>query len=388
MAANSGNRTFMRSLVMLQTQAEAAGAQEISRIVGNGLEARGWDVHHVFLYRRTKTLDVLGNVYYCADERPSGIIAYFKIVGRLFRHLRKIRPAAVFTFQHYGNMMGGPIAKVAGVRNVIATRTTSNTQLPFFVELLDVLVGLLPAYTRIVVNSRETELEVARYPAIYRKKTVRIDHGFDLKRSKLSKTEAREAFGLPQDVAMLGCVARLHPQKNQQAAIRMLPEQPGWHLALAGQGQHREELEALATELGCRDRLHFIGEISPQRIGDFLATLDVFVFPSIAESFGLAPVEAAQAGIPVVANRLPVLEEVLAVDGGACALLTNVANTRAFAAAVARVLEGGPDIERMIMLGQQLGQKYSADAMVDGYAVLLEEKQTAPVAVRAQSQAL
>ena len=34
----------------------------------------------------------------------------------------------------------------------------------------------------------------------------------------------------------------------------------------------------------------------------FLRALDVFVFPSLAESFGLAPVEAAQAGVSVVAN--------------------------------------------------------------------------------------
>src|SRR5207247_6357544 len=40
-------------LVLVQTQAEGAGAQEISRILGQGLDARGYDVHHVFFFRRT-----------------------------------------------------------------------------------------------------------------------------------------------------------------------------------------------------------------------------------------------------------------------------------------------------------------------------------------------
>src|SRR5207253_2741046 len=115
-------------------------------------------------------------------------------------------------------------------------------------------------------------------------------------------------------VSLLGSVARLHPSKNLAAAIRLLPDRPTWHLALAGQGPARGELAALAAELGVRDRLHFAGELSPERVGVFLKGLDVFVFPSLAESFGLAAVEAAQAGVPVVANELPVLREVMAVD--------------------------------------------------------------------------
>ena len=40
-------------VMLVQTQAEGAGAQEIMRILGHGLAARGYDVHHVFFFRRT-----------------------------------------------------------------------------------------------------------------------------------------------------------------------------------------------------------------------------------------------------------------------------------------------------------------------------------------------
>lgn len=361
-----------RRIVMVQTQAEAAGAQEISRLIGEGLEARGFEVHHAFLFRRTKTLDFLPNAFFCADERPRGPIGCLRLLWRLWIYYRRLRPAAVFTFQHYSNILAAPVARAAGVSNVIATRTTSSKQLPRIVEHAEMLVGFLSGYTKFVVNSRESELEVARYPRALRRKAVRIDHGFGCKPSSLDKAAARRLFNLPAGISLLGCVARLHPQKNQRAAVRLLVKNPSWHLALAGQGPGRAALERLASKLGCADRLHFVGEITPQQIGDFLASLDVFVFPSLAESFGLAPVEAAQAGVPVVANALPVLREVLSIDGEPCAVFVDVNDTVEFAAAVAAVLGGGPSTTAMTERGRALSDKYSIDAMVDGYVGLLE----------------
>ena len=107
--------------------------------------------------------------------------------------------------------------------------------------------------------------------------------------------------------------ARLHSAKNPAAAVQLLKIEPSWHLALAGHGPERSNLTALARSLGVSDRLHFVGELFPSQIGAFLRTLDVFVFPSLAETFGLAVVEAAQCGVPVVANELEILREVLAV---------------------------------------------------------------------------
>ena len=86
------------------------------------------------------------------------------------------------------------------------------------------------------------------------------------------------------------------------------------------------------------DRLHLIGEISPQRVGEFLACLDVFVFPSQAETFGLAAVEAANAGIPCVVTDLPVLREVLSFEGKPAALFVDASDNAKLSAAVSRIL--------------------------------------------------
>src|SRR5262249_7831809 len=103
----------------------------------------------------------------------------------------------------------------------------------------------------------------------------------------------------------------------------------------------------------------------------FLRSLDVFVFPSSAESFGLASVEAAQAGVPVVANDLEVLREVLAVDGQPCAVFVDVTNTWKFTEAPRKLLTDQQLRRLLSSRGIRLGDRYSRDAMVDRFDALI-----------------
>jgi glycosyltransferase involved in cell wall biosynthesis len=127
-----------------------------------------------------------------------------------------------------------------------------------------------------------------------------------------------------------------------------------------------------AAELEVLDRLHLVGEIAPEDIGAFLKASDVFVFPSLAETFGLAPVEAAEAGIPVVANDLPVLREVLSVDDQPCALFVDTNDTAAFAACVRSLLTDAALRKTLIERGRGLSRRFSVEAMVKSYVDMLE----------------
>jgi glycosyltransferase involved in cell wall biosynthesis len=360
-----------KRIVLLQTQAEGAGAQEITRILGGGLDARGYDVHSVFFYRRTAAYDDHPNTFFCARERPTSIRSVLAMLVRLVRHLQDLKPDAVLCFQHYGIVIGTPAAWLSGARTVIANQTTATSLTPRAVRWLDFIFGRTGLFARNVVNSAALEQEYQHYPAGYRARIVRIDHGFEPKTTTLTRQDARRSFRLPDDVTVLGSVARLHPAKNLGAAIRLLPGRD-WHLALAGQGAARGDLVDLATSLGVIDRVHFVGEQPAARIGAFLRSLDVFVFPSYAETFGLAGVEAAQAGIPVVANDLAVLRETLAADGRPCALFVDVDDTEAFATAVRRILEDDDLRAALSAQGAQLSRAYSLDAMVQRYADLIE----------------
>ena len=359
-------------VVLLQTQAEAAGAQEISRILGQGLEAKGYAVHHIFLFRRTAAFDRQPNTIYCASQRPAIGPSLVRMIITFVHHLKILRPDAVLCFQHYGNIVGAAAAKLAGIDVIIANRTTPKSLVPRWATWIDFLFGCTGLFKRVVVNSEAVEAEYRGYPPSYRSRVVRIDHGFASKTTDLSRAEARLSLGLPADVVVLGCVARLHPAKNQAAAIRLLPLERDWHLALAGQGADRAHLLSLATSLGVADRVHLTGELSVDQIAVFLRSLDVFVFPTRAETFGLAVVEAAQVGLPVVANNIEVLREVLAVDGDPCALFVDVDDAGAFAAAVRSLLADKDLCASLTSRGARLSQRYSIEAMVDHYAALIE----------------
>ena len=82
-------------IVLLQTQAENAGAQEIKRILGYGLQARGFDVHFGFFFRRTEGYDNAPGVFFGADARPSGPRAAAKMALRVRRHIAALAPDAV-----------------------------------------------------------------------------------------------------------------------------------------------------------------------------------------------------------------------------------------------------------------------------------------------------
>ncbi|WP_028334875.1 glycosyltransferase family 4 protein [Bradyrhizobium sp. USDA 3256] len=358
-------------VVLVQTQAENAGAQEISRLLGAGLSARGYDVANLFFFRKSDSFDEPPNTFYCAPSRPGNPLALLRMLWTLAGHLRTLRPDVVLTFQHFGNVIGGGVSRFVSRAPVIANQVSSAMSMSMPVRTADIIMGSTGFFQCITLNSRDMEREYARYPATYRARMTHVPHGFDDKSHSLPKNVARQQFKLPPDRTLLGCAARLHPHKRLDASIRLLAADQSWHLALAGQGADEERLRALANELDVADRLHFIGEIPPRQMAEFLACLDVFVFPTQAETFGLAAVEAASAGIPCVVNDLPVLREVLSYDGRPAAVFVDAANETEFSAAVSKVLTDRLLSDQLRQSAVGLKSRYSLDAMIEEYVRIL-----------------
>ena len=92
-----------KRILFVQTQAENAGAQEISRLLGDELVKRGHEVHHLFFYRKTDGFDGRENTTICCQERPSGPLQALKFLIKLVSNIKTVKPDVVFTFQHFGN---------------------------------------------------------------------------------------------------------------------------------------------------------------------------------------------------------------------------------------------------------------------------------------------
>ena len=87
-----------------------------------------------------------------------------------------------------------------------------------------------------------------------------------------------------------------------KAAVRVAPQFPEAHFVIAGDGPLRQELVALAEDLGLRDRVHFLGFRSDASA--LMGSLDVLVVPSLTEGSPLVTLEAMAAGVPVVASAV------------------------------------------------------------------------------------
>ncbi len=127
-------------------------------------------------------------------------------------------------------------------------------------------------------------------------------------------------------------VAGLYRRKGVDVLIdafgRLARSHPGAHLYIIGGGPERAALEAQAARAGGSNRIHFEGLQPDPR--DYLGQADVFVLASRQEPFGLAVVEAREAGCAVVVTDAGGLPEV--VDGGSAGLVVPAEDPPALAA--------------------------------------------------------
>lgn len=147
-------------------------------------------------------------------------------------------------------------------------------------------------------------------------------------------TDVRERFGLGDGPVVLSVSAK-RPHKNLMRlleAVSLLDGDP--MLVLPGYPTpHEAELKARAAALGVK--AVFPAWISPEELEGLYATAAAFVFPSLAEGFGLPVLEAMARGVPVACSNRSSLPEV----AGDAALLFDPFDSRAIADAITKLLD-------------------------------------------------
>lgn len=119
----------------------------------------------------------------------------------------------------------------------------------------------------------------------------------------------RDKFGLDGERILL-TVSRLSRQdayKGHDKIIKCMPklcaEFPNLVYAIAGDGDLRPELHALAESLQVQHAVKFLGEIKQEAMPSLYREADVFVMPSTEEGFGIVYLESIACGTPVIAAQ-------------------------------------------------------------------------------------
>lgn len=161
-----------------------------------------------------------------------------------------------------------------------------------------------------------------------------------------ARAELRGRYGIG-DAPLVVCVGRLVPRKGQDVLIRALPRiraaVPGARLLLVGDGPHRARLQRLAGAGDVAEAVVFAGAVPQAELPGHHAVADVFAMPCRTrgrgldvEGLGIAFLEAAASGVPVVAGASGGAPET--VRPGRTGAVVDGRDVRAVADAVAGLL--------------------------------------------------
>ena len=142
-----------------------------------------------------------------------------------------------------------------------------------------------------------------------------------------------------------------------------------WTMSVVGDGPAREEVKAQFAGLPA-DRIEWLGAIEPAAVPDVLYSGGIYVWPGFGEAYGVAYLEAQAAGLPVVAQDIAGVPEV--VRDGQAGFLTPPGDVAAFASAIERLLARND--ERTIMAAEArrfILEERSLDAAATRLAELL-----------------
>jgi len=154
----------------------------------------------------------------------------------------------------------------------------------------------------VCTNPEYFERNCDRYPSVL------IPNGVDPDLFKPGYGD-RTAFKLPNQVPLVLMVSALMPSKRVLEGIGCVAKLPEVHLAVAGDGTLRNEVQTVGTEL-LGDRFHWL-TVPKEKMPDLYRCADVVLHMSQDEPFGNVYIEALATGLPVVAHDWKVTRWIL-----------------------------------------------------------------------------
>lgn len=243
------------------------------------------------------------------------------------------------------------------------------------------IVGSDPSYarvTRFAVDSVDAVTAVSTY---LKDETIRVfgttrpidvvPNFIDPRR--YTSGECRDLRALRQKGdAVVMHVSNFRPVKRVADLVRafaVVSKHVAATLIMIGDGPDRPGAEQLAEELGISSRVRFLG--AQGGIERLVPCADLFVLPSLFESFGLAALEAMAAGVPVLASDAGGLPEV--IENGNTGVLCKVGDVDCLAASMAEMLLDRPKLKAMGERAREVATtRFTLDRILPQYEAIYE----------------
>jgi glycosyltransferase involved in cell wall biosynthesis len=306
---------------------------------------------------------------------------FVKQLRRLVQFIKENQIDVVHTHCFYTNIFGMTGAFLARVR----ARVTSKGETDGFRSLMQKRAerAAFRLSHRVIANCLVVQNQLIR-EGVNPAKIIQHYNGLDLDRLKvqavLRREDALAEFGLPADRRYMSIVANLrNPVKDHpmflRAAARVRAAVPDAGFAIAGEGELMEGLRELATELGIKDDVFFLGRCD--NVADLLFASDIGVLSSKAEGFANAILEYMAAELPVVATDVGGARE--AIAEGETGFLVASGDDEKMAERIIEVLNDRPRAHAMGERGQLVAaERFSCDRHLQNTLELYDELLSTP----------
>jgi glycosyltransferase involved in cell wall biosynthesis len=296
------------------------------------------------------------------EEIPMGGDLDLGLIFRLKRMIQLYSPDLVHIHSRRGaDILGGLAARMAGVKSVLSRRV-DNPEHPW------VVASKYRLFDRVIAISQGIADVLNREGVPARKLfCVRSAVDMDLYQQPCDKAWFRAQFGLAEDALVIGVAAQLIPRKGHRYLLEAMPRLveafPQLHLLLFGKGPLRETLEQQIAALQLQQHVTMAG--FRDDLPRFLPCLDLLVHPALMEGLGVALLQAASAGLPIVAVDAGGMPE--AVEDGVNGLLVPPGSDEALAKGIQQLLADETLRRRMGESGREKMQRgFSVQQMVLG----------------------
>jgi len=218
----------------------------------------------------------------------------------------------------------------------------------------------------VVTPSRYTAEKVVSIQGVSQERVRIVPHGMETPLPRGGRPHQTSHPGIVLlSVARMASTERL---KGIDAVIRSLrpvvARTPELTYFVAGEGDDRPRLEALARECGVECKVIFTGRIADSELWDRYASCDIFVLPSASEGFGMVFVEAMAFGKPVIASRTGAAPEI--VTDGVNGFLVEGQDEAALSG---RILQLAADPELRTRMGQAAQVTFENHYSLEKYQV-------------------
>jgi len=161
----------------------------------------------------------------------------------------------------------------------------------------------------VAVSKWTSDILVSKYDASPGK--IQVVHNGIFQASE-SKERSLSPVG-DKIVTFLGRVTfQKGPEYFVDAARKVIKEFPDCHFVMAGSGDALPQMINRVANAGMSRNFHFTGFLNKKDIDRLLSFTNVYVMPSVSEPFGITPLEAIQANVPVIISKQSGVSEVVA----------------------------------------------------------------------------